>query len=233
MDEVLRIKEAYARREGDEQKKLYSLFNTPELFIQQQRERSIITSLKRNGMSDISGKKILDLGCNAGKVLRSFIKYGAAPNNLYGIDLLPGKIKAAREISPNINFECGNAEKLPYENGSFDIILLFTVFTSIFDPDMKKNIALELLRVLKNGGSVLFYDFRYNNPRNPDVKKITKTEVISLFPDCVYDFELTTLAPPITRALVPYSWLLCCALEKVPILKTHYLVMIKKHGKKV
>ena len=49
-----------------------------------------------------------------------------------------------------------------------------TCFTSILDQEMKKSIAREVLRVLKDEGIILWYDFRYNNPKNPDVKGIEK-----------------------------------------------------------
>jgi ubiquinone/menaquinone biosynthesis C-methylase UbiE len=61
------------------------------------------------------------------------MKYGARPENLYGIDLLDERIEEAKRLSPNIDFRCGNAEELPYEDGLFDIVIQFTVFTSILD----------------------------------------------------------------------------------------------------
>jgi len=55
-------------------------------------------------------------------------------------------------LSSNIDFRCGNAEELPYEDESFDIVMQFTVFTSILDNEMKIRIAKEMLRVLKPKG---------------------------------------------------------------------------------
>ncbi len=102
-----------------------------------------------------------------GQILRDFIKYGARPENLYGIDLLPDRIEEARRVSPNIDFRYGNAEELPYEEEFFDIVIQFTVFTSILDMNMKKKVAGEMLRVLKPSGSILWYDYHMNNPKNP------------------------------------------------------------------
>jgi hypothetical protein len=93
---------------------------------------------------------------------------------------------------------------------------------------MKRNIAKEMLRVLKNDGIILWYDFIYNNPKNPDVKGIGKKEIISLFPNCKFDFNKITLAPPIARFIAPHSYLVCYLLEKLKIFNTHYLVVIKK-----
>ena len=41
--------------------------------------------------------------------LRNFIKYGAKPNHLYGIELLEDRIEIAKDINPNINFNCEDA----------------------------------------------------------------------------------------------------------------------------
>ena len=226
--ELTRIKAAYAKRDIDGKSKLYSFLSPSAFFIIQQREKEIIRVLVRNGIVDLSNKKILDIGCGTGSVLRDFLKYGASPENLYGIDLLDNRIESAIKISPNMNFKCGNAEKISYEGNTFDIVLVFTVFTSVFDPNMKKKLAFEALRVLKPNGFILYYDYKFNNPKNPDVRGVGKKEITSLFPNCTFDFTITTLAPPIARAIVPYSWLLCYLLEKIPFLRTHYLVTIQK-----
>ena len=45
---------------------------------------------------------------------------------------------------------------------------------------------------------------------------------------CIFDFSTVTLAPPITRLIAPWSFLVSYLLEKIPWLRTHYLVVIKK-----
>jgi ubiquinone/menaquinone biosynthesis C-methylase UbiE len=193
-----------------------------------QREKTILNAIKRAGISDISSLKILDLGCGTGSVLRDFVKYGASPENCFGTDLLPDRIGTARQISPNMNFQCTNAEALPYQDSFFDMILCFTVFTSIFDKTMKQNIANEMLRVLKSDGIILWYDYHMNNPKNPDVRGVKTEEIQSLFSECHIHLERTTLAPPLARAVAPYSTILCQLLEKIPLLCTHYLGIIMK-----
>jgi len=163
-----------------------------------------------------------------GGQLREFVQWGAKPENLYGIDLLKDRIKKAKEINPNINFICDNAENLDFPDKNFDIVLQSTCFTSIFDLEMKKSIAKEMLRVLRDEGIILWYDFRYNNPKNPDVKGIEKKEIKGLFSACRYDFNLIILAPLIVRKLAPISLFLCEILGKIPFLRTHYLAVIKK-----
>jgi SAM-dependent methyltransferase len=230
MNESSRIKEAYAKRGFLNKSNIYTRFNSSTLFISHQREKALISAFKRNGIDGLFNKRTLDVGCGNGGVLRELIQLGASPENLYGIDLLSDRIKGAQKINPNIDFRCGNAQKLPYESDYFDIALLFTVFTSIFDFTMKKDIAFEALRVLRPDGIIIYYDFIYNNPNNPDVRGVSKKEILSLFPNCTFNFTLT-LAPPLARNIAPYSWLLCYLLEKIPMLKTHYLVTIQKNSR--
>jgi len=228
MNEVERIQKAYEKRDLSGKTKLYSPLNPAALFTSQQREKDIIKALANHGISDLSDKKILDLGCGSGGVLRDFVKYGASPENCYGIDLLSGRVEAARMLSPNIDFRCANAEELPYDNGVFDIAIIFTVLTSILDMKMKQNVAKELLRVLRPSGIILYYDYHMNNPSNPDVRGVKKKEILELFPSCKVKLKRITLAPPLTRAIAPFSLALCQALEKFPLLCTHYLGIIEK-----
>ena len=93
---------------------------------------------------------------------------------------------------------------------------------------MKRKIAKEMIRVLKNEGIILWYDFSYNNPKNLNVKGIRKKEIIDLFPDCKFNFNRVTLAPPIVRFIAPRSWLLSYLFEILSFLRTHYLVIIRK-----
>ena len=129
VDEVERIKQAYRERRGDSV--TYSPFNPGQLFMTQQLERSLIRSLRDHGLNSLAEKKILDVGCGIAWCLRLFVNWGARPEHLSGFDLIQDAIDLARRINPNIEFRCGNAEALPFQRDSFDIMTQFTVFTSI------------------------------------------------------------------------------------------------------
>ena len=57
------------------------------------------------------------------------------------------------------------------EPGSQDIVFQSAVLTSILDDEYKKRLANKMWELLKPGGAILYYDFIYNNPKNPDVKE--------------------------------------------------------------
>lgn len=226
--ESKRIVQAYERRKNNDIHYRYSFFNDGNCYISGRLEWETMRMLKRNGIHTLDEQRILDVGCGTGGILRDFIRYGANPANLYGIDLLDDRINMARNISPNINFYCGDASNLRYEDNYFDILGQFTVFTSILDCQMKSSIAQEMLRVLKEDGIILWYDFHVDNPSNPDVKGIKKKEIRTLFPGCIIQLKSITLAPPIARIIAPVSLILCNLLENMKILNTHYLGIIRK-----
>lgn len=226
--EARRIEKVYRKRyESDKER--YSLFKPGEHFLDITYERDLIRSLKKAGIPNLAGLKILEIGCGDGRRLRNLQRLGAIPSNLYGIELLDFYVKDANLLSSNrCNIRQGDASDLPYDDGNFDIVYQRTVFTSIFDEEIKKKIACEMLRVLKTNCFVIWYDFHMNNPKNPNVRGVKKREIYELFPDCDIYLKRITLAPPLARLVAPWSFLLCYFLEKIPWLRTHYLGVIRK-----
>lgn len=225
--EEIRIQEVYAKRKGNDTR--YSWFNPGHLFIVQELERQLLGLLLRYGCATLDTKKILEIGCGTGYWLREFIKWGARPENIAGVDLLPDYIDEARHASPgSMRLQCASATRLEFPDATFDLVLQFTVFTSVLDPDMRRQIASEMLRVLKPDGFILWYDFRVNNPSNHDVRGVNKKEISRLFPHSRIELKRVTLTPPLTRLLVPLSWTACYFLERLRILNTHYLGVISK-----
>ena len=228
LKEERRIQDMYERRRKGKSQ-LYSWFNKGQLFWFQELQRALLGLLSEHGIVSFEEKTVLDIGCGTGHWIREFLKLGAAPENLAGVDLLDWRIDAARRTCPaNVRLELGNAEKLAFSEQSFDVISQFTVFSSILDSSMKQQVASEMLRVLKDDGCIIWYDFFVRNPRNHDVRGISKKEIFRLFPECQIELRRVSLALPLVRLLAPYSWLLCYLLEKPKVFNTHYLGFIRK-----
>lgn len=226
--EIARIRAEYKRRGRSLPSDLYGLNRPVNLFFHCQTIRKAIATLVREGSFPLEGRVIADIGCGRGAWLTQFVQWGARPADLCGIDLDEDRVQVARERIASGDLRTGDASRLPWPNATFDLETQFTLFTSVLDMEVKRQIASEMLRVLKPGGLILWYDFRYNNPRNPNVRGIGAKEICSLFPGCVVGLEKVTLAPPIARAVVPLSWVAGLILEKVPLLRTHYLGIIRK-----
>jgi SAM-dependent methyltransferase len=225
--EEARIRAAYAKRQQDDARYLY--FNMGHLFIMQEREQRLLTLLKRHDFTPLNTKKILEVGCGTGYWLREFIKWGARPEHITGIDLLVDRVAEARSLCPEaISIWSGNAAELAFPDATFDLVVQSTVFTSVLDPVMKRQMAAEMLRVVKNDGLILWYDYHVNNPWNPEVRGVKRREIAHLFPGCRITLQRLTLIPPLVRLLAPYSWLACYMLGKIPWLCTHYLGLISK-----
>ncbi|HAH32811.1 MAG TPA: SAM-dependent methyltransferase [Elusimicrobia bacterium] len=227
-DFTQRLAIAYSKRKQISANR-YSLLNPATLYMAQGREKGVLRILKDKCAVNLSGKLILDVGCGSGGGLLDFVRYGANPKNLYGIDLLPERVKSAEQKLPYSNIYQGDAASgLPWPDSRFDIATQLTVFTSILEMDVKQALAKEIIRVLKPKGFLLWYDFHFDNPSNKDVKGVKKAEIEQLFPRCVVSLERITLAPPLSRLIAPYSTICCALLEKMKFLNTHYIGYIQK-----
>ena len=228
VSELQRIREAYARRQRSIPASRYSPFDRAHVFQTDELKRSVVRLLRRRNATSLAEGRILDVGCGDARWLRVLGEFGAKPQNLTGIDLLPERIDLARQLcSPLTTLVCGDASRLPFADLSFDILLSFTLFSSIRDPALKASLAAEMLRVLRDRGFVLWYDFRVNNPRNPDVSGITKREVETLFSGRRVELERITLAPPLARLFASSNALLN-ALSSARFLRTHYFGVVAK-----
>jgi ubiquinone/menaquinone biosynthesis C-methylase UbiE len=227
--EAARIKEVYRRREIDIPKDRYSLFKEENLLAHLDLQHEIVNLFKKFSRTALEKERILDVGCGRAYWLRQMIQWGARPENLFGIDLMPDRLQDARNLCPpQVTLEGGDASHLAFRDAEFTLVLQFTVFTSILDAGMKKKLAGEIARVLKPGGAVLWYDYFVSNPKNSDVRGVARREIVRLFPGFSIFLKRVTLAPPLARAVGPISSSLYRLLSSVRPLRTHYLGILQK-----
>jgi SAM-dependent methyltransferase len=226
--EAQRVRAAYARRAKLGLDERYAYWEPANLFIFQARERTLLRVLHGANMLPLAGRRVLDAGCGDGSVLRDLLRYGANAVDLRGIDLLPDRVARARELVQGATIVAGDVQAMPYEDGSFDLVLAFTLLSSVKDAAARLRVASELRRVTKPGGLIVVYDF-WINPFNRDVKALRRGSLRRLFEGCDALFHGTTLAPPLTRLLLkaPGGWLAASFLEVIPFLKTHYIAAIR------
>ncbi len=227
--DLARITTEYQRRDCEIPLDFYSWAKPANLLMHQQTLRSCIGMLRRASLFPLDGLRVADIGCGAGTWLLEFVQWGADPNMLAGIDLMPGRLDRARQRIPQSDLRVGSASELPWPDEHFDLVSQFLVFTSILDQSRRQAVANEMVRVLKSGGSILWFDFRVDNPNNPEVKALRRKEIKALFPGCSVELAPALLAPPLSRLLAARSWALAEALHVLPFLRTHYVGLIRKH----
>ena len=224
--ELQRIEQAYSRRQSGSR---YTAFDPAYRLAVEEREGQVLQLLRTNCYASLENTKILDVGCGTGAWLRDFVRWGARPENLCGVDLLPARITEARELCPAaVTLKCQDATSLDVPDESFDLVLQSTVFTSILNANVKQLLAREMLRVLRKRGLILWYDFHVNNPWNPDVRGVRREEIAWLFPGCNISLQRLTLAPPLGRWVAPISPALYRGLSRIKPLCTHYVGAITK-----
>lgn len=227
--EAERIAARYARRRREQRDLRTSDPLAPHVWMmRQEKERALVRWIRRCGLAPPS-TRLLEIGCGRGRNLQDFLRLGFRPENLAGVELLPESARAARRLLPAaIAIYEGNALELDFAPASFQVVCQFTVFTSILDARFQEELARRMWSWAAPGGGVLWYDFTWDNPRNPDVEGVPPGRVRELFPHGRLASRRVTLAPPLARAVTRLHPALYTLLNMLPPLRTHLLCWIAK-----
>ena len=99
------------------------------------------------------GTRMLDVACGAGQTSVPAARAGA---RVTGVDIATNSIEQARararEEGLDVRFDEGDAEMLPYEDASFDLVV--SLFGAMFAP-RPEQVASELVRVCRPGGRIV------------------------------------------------------------------------------
>lgn len=101
---------------------------------------------KRTGIR--TGSRVLDVGCGSGEFLELLDRTGATTA---GIDPAPAMIELARAHVPAADLRLGDAECLPWPDGSFDVVTAVNALQFADDP---RAALAEMARVTAPGGLV-------------------------------------------------------------------------------
>ncbi len=228
MDEQLereRIAQVYRQWNGGAPLARYARLR-PEVVQQGAARARTFASLFRLTVGlDLSSLRVLDVGCGTGSFLRQLVDWGADPGKLCGTELLPDRLAAAgRATAAGVHWHLGGLDALP--EGGFDLVTAHTVFSSILEPSRRQALAAAMRRRLRPGGWCLIFDFRYNNPRNPQVRRVTRAELRALWPAREHHYRSLLLAPPLARPLARLPYLVAETVAAlVPPARSHFVYM--------
>ena len=117
--------------------------------ITERRELDLVLAMA----GELDGRRVLDVGCGDGTYALAAAERGALVS---GVDIAPEMIRAAEarvvERSLNIDFRVGSAAALPFDDGSFDVVIAVTLLCLASDPGAA---ADECARVTAPGGRVV------------------------------------------------------------------------------
>lgn len=99
------------------------------------------------------GERVLDVACGTGSVARSVIPYVGERGQVAGLDRNAAMLEVAKTVTnvsrPAIEWRQGNAEQLPYADGSFDVVLCQQALQFFEQPPQA---LAEMRRVLVRDG---------------------------------------------------------------------------------
>jgi SAM-dependent methyltransferase len=93
------------------------------------------------------GARTLEIGCGEGRVARDLVARG---HRVVGVDASPTLLRYARDADPASAYVLSDAAALPFDDGSFDVVV---AYNSLMDIDDMPRAVAEAGRVLTPDGT--------------------------------------------------------------------------------
>lgn len=131
--------------------------------------------------------QVLDVACGSGNVALTAWRQGA---DVTGSDLVPQMLEVARQNAAimgadDIDWRQGNAEALPFEDDSFDVVLSCFGHIAAFDPAAA---GRELVRVTRPGGRIAYTSWTHDGLTRPILETLADYLPPGALPESLPDF---------------------------------------------
>ena len=174
---------------------------------------------------DTAGE-VLEIGCGTGHWLSALSASGVSEHRLTGIDILASRVAEAAARLPAATITVGDARGLPFPSGRFRVVLVFTLLSSLRDATDVRSALGEAARVVDRRGVLLIYEPRLPSPVNRDTRRLRRSDLDFAGIEPRRDRTLTVF-PSLARRLGRRAPMLYPLLARVPILRTHHLIVYR------
>jgi len=156
-------------------------------------------------------ERVLDIATGPGYIAEAF---AGSAREVVGVDLTEAMLAIAKERTrergvANVSFRAADAENLPFENGSFDVVVCRLALHHLLKP---LHVLREMVRVCRAGGTVVVEDIyasehperaayqdRWEVLRDPShVRTLSLSELLLLFRDAGLETDAVTTAEDLT-----------------------------------
>lgn len=221
-----KIRHTYERYRREGRRRLWDPSNPGFARIMRERDAALIDLLGK-ALPHVSGD-VLDLGSGDGRLAMIARDASLPIGSWTGVDLDAGSVADASAAYPWASFIEASGDDLPVSDDRIDVVVASMLFSSLPSTQMEAAVAAEIERVLRPAGSLIWYDLRYDNPRNRAVHGMGSERLKELFPGWRMELRSLTVIPPIARRLGPITPAIYSLLHAVPILRSHLVGALQR-----
>jgi SAM-dependent methyltransferase len=135
-------------------------------YVRAKAQRLLALAKRRLGPASLTSA--LDVGCGGGLTVQHL--RGAVPE-LNGVDVSEEMLARARARVPEASFQLYGGDRLPYADGTFDLVFAVCVLHHV-EPAGRAALLAEMVRVTRRSGFVAVFE---HNPLNPLTRKVVRS----------------------------------------------------------
>lgn len=133
-----------------------------------------------------AGENILDIGVGTGNFIEKYIEDSS---NAYATDISPKMLDEAKKKFPSLTTEVADFNKIPFEDGQFDLIISSFAFHEVHMSDRSAAIK-EVSRLLKAGGTFNLLDIGFKSKMELEAAQAEHYEEWDESEQYHYEYEL-------------------------------------------
>ena len=226
-DERTRVEAVYSRYLGSERKQRAWAADNPG---NQALRAELLAKVVELAEPQLRGDgAVLDAGCGTGHWLEALADHGVAPDRLHGVDIRADGLPRRPGVPAEVELRRADVRDLPYRDGSFGLVLLFTTLSSLASGEDVLRALREARRVLAPRGRVLVYEPRVPNPLNRATRWIRRATLEEGLGGPVARHPLTPI-PALLRLAGRRASSAIPPLMRLPLPRTHVLWVFKGGG---